>query len=95
MKKEVVVTECFTTGHKFYSACLGATIYQGFLCPGDEFSFSKLSPRKWWSVDGEWLYTNHTKGADVPSLEKYHEDTLKRFSSDPPSLPSRLRKYFK
>lgn len=95
MRKEVVISRCFTSGHKFYSARLGATVYQGFLCPGDKFEFSKLSPKKWWSVDGEWLHTNFSKGADVPSLEEFHEATLKKFKTNPPSLPSRLRKYFK
>lgn len=95
MEREVVISRCFTSGHSFYSARLGATVYQGFLCPGDDFSFSELRPKKWWSTDGEWLYTNFCRGAEVPSLTKFHEETLKKFSSDPPSLPGKLRKYFK
>lgn len=95
MKKEVVITECFRSGHKFYSARLGATVYQGFLCPGDKFEFSKLFPKVWWSMDGEWRFTNFSKGVDVSSLEEFHKATLEKFEANPLSLPSRLRKYFK
>ena len=94
MKKEVIISKCFETGHKFYSARLGGTVYQGFLCPGDEFKFSELFPRVWTSEKG-WIYTNFAKGSEVSSLEEYHEATLRRFQEKPLSLPSRLRKYFK
>ncbi len=91
--KKVIVSECFTSGHRFYSARLGATVYQGFLCPGDKFEFSRLSPKKWWSGDGEYCFTNTSKGVD--SLEEFHEATLKKFEANHLSLPGRLRKFFK
>ena len=95
MRKEAVISRCFTSGHRFYSARLGATVYQGFLCPGDKFKFSELFPKVWRSFDGFCTYTNFSRGADVPSLEMFHHETLKRFSLYPLSLPSRLREYFK
>lgn len=93
MKREVIMTQCFESGHQFYSARLGATVYQGFLCPGDEFKFSELYPRIWEGRD--WTYTNFTKGSMVPTLGQYHVESIKRFKEKPLSLPSRLRKYFK
>ena len=93
MKKEVIMTQCFESGHRFYSARLGATVYQGFLCPGDVFEFSELYPRVWES--DTWTYTNFTKGSEVRSLGEYHMESLERFKKKPLNLPSRLRKYFK
>lgn len=94
MKKEVIITACFESGHRFYSARLGATVYQGFLCPGDEFKFSELLPRAWTGIAG-WIYSNYARGSKIPCLKEYHENSLREFAECPACLPSRLRKYFK
>jgi hypothetical protein len=88
---DMLTSELFVDGTKFYTVSYGSFILWGFVRPEDKFDFSKAVPRMWTSGTG--VSTWNVLYVKEEDHERWHRELCRRVL-DPGSTfcPRRLRK---
>lgn len=92
VKAKVIFSDCFKSGHKFYTAHTCGVLIWGFLAPEDEFQIGAVCPNLWSS---QYEAMPHTNFACVKEEdhETYHQELVGRLKESNTFCPSRLRKH--
>ena len=88
---DMLTSELFVDGTKFYTVSYGSFILWGFVRPEDTFDLGKAVPRMWTSGTG--MSTLNVLYVKEEDHEKWHKELCRRvLDRESTFCPSRLRK---